>query len=216
MQVKGRSVGRHAHGDIAYFMFGLKFSGGIDGDTLVSEIQLATGQGDVTCLKDVGEILCIEAVGCQALLRIEEINLLRKDARANDLGDQGRPVRSSGCGEQCLLHGVRKLVELAVTVLCTSHRGQLGWNFGGIANNKGLPGIGMGVQGSIALRKKGMKTVKGSLVVRGRLPIDADKAWAVKNANVLRGVPAARIFGKLVHPKHDHSLVYCRREAVQD
>src|SRR5439155_687596 len=172
-------------------MLAAKFAGRIDRDTLVFKFELAAGHGDIACLKNIGEYLRLEAVGRQALLRIEEINLLGQDTRSNHFGDEGGAVGGAGRGEQRLLHGVGKIIHLPVTVLFTGNGNQLDWNFGGVTNHEGLPSVGMHIHCPIALGEEGVKEIERGLVVYRGLAIDADKTRAVKNPNVFRGVQAA-------------------------
>ena len=216
VQIEGRSVRRDAHSDISDFMLAAKFAGRIDRDTLVFKFELAAGHGDIACLKNIGEDLRLEAVGRQALLRIEEINLLGQDTRSNHFGDEGGAVGGAGRGEQRLLHGVGKIIHLPVTVLFTGNGNQLDWNFGGVTNHEGLPSVGMHIHCPIALGEEGVKEIERGLVVYRGLAIDADKTRAVKNPNVFRGVLAARVLGKLSHSQHDQTLVHGRRETVHE
>ncbi len=133
-QVDGRPLLRAADGYVADLLFALKLAGRVDGKVLPHGFQLTAGRRDVARAQDVRQVSGLEAVRGDALLGVEEKDLLGQDARARHL----RGLRDA---LEPLLDDVGEIIHLAVAVLVAHDRAQLRARLLRVADHHGRPAI---------------------------------------------------------------------------
>ena len=208
-QVDGSAGGGGADHHVANHGRIFEFARRIQADLPFARLQRSAGKSDVLRVQNLGQVGRLQPVGCQALLRVVEIDSLRTNSFAFDAGRLGN-------AEESAPDKIGIVVQFGVGELPARDRGKPGSGFRGVANDDGIPDVGIDFSGLYPAGDELAEEFAEALVVIAGAAIHADESaprddpWPIEDTGELRSM--AEVLRDMLHA----DLGKCQRKAVDD